>query len=74
MSNICSNKNRSVIALHDLINNKLVAKKFELDRIKEKNKDKEEKAKKEVAQAAGAGDKTDNQKEVAKDTDKKDTK
>jgi len=43
---------RAVISIHDLINNKLSAKRLDLEKIKEKNKDKDEK---KVGEAAGEG-------------------
>lgn len=44
---------RAIISLHDLINNKLNAKRLELQRIQDKNKEKEDKAKKEAEKAEG---------------------
>lgn len=56
---------RSIIALHDLINNKLNAKRLEVQRIQEKNKEKEEKAKKEAEKAAEAEKNAKDSKEPA---------
>lgn len=43
---------RAVISIHDLINNKLSAKRLDLEKIKEKNKDKDDK---KVVEVAGEG-------------------
>jgi len=61
---------RAIISLHDLINNKLNAKRLELQRIADKNKEKEDKAKKEAEKAEG-NEKDKKDKETPATTEKK---